>query len=283
MTNIFLKSLRKLKDFAYKYYKGFYRFDCNKYPKTFLAHTHKSEKLVKRKDIKEVIYCFWTGDNEMTENRKRCLDEMKEKMGYPVILITKDNLANYILPKYPLHKAYDFLSAVHKSDYLRVYFMHHYGGGYSDVKTPLNQWKNSFNSLNNDDVWVVGCAEPYGLAVAPPKFKVIEEDYKDLKYDLIKYYRYISWAGSFICRPYTNFTYEWLDRLHEILDREYENLKKNPGKIHGWEYPEYPFYGEVGSAGYTAILAQIFHPLCLKYHRHIKFDKNLLLSFKNYR
>ncbi|MDO4764116.1 MAG: capsular polysaccharide synthesis protein [Flavobacteriaceae bacterium] len=134
MKNTFFKALRKLKDVAYEHYKGFYNFNRDKYPKTFLAYTHKSEKLVKRKDIKEVVYCFWTGDNEITENRKRCLDEMKEKIGYPIVLITKDNLANYILPEHPLHKAYDFLSAVHKSDYLRAYFMHHYGGGTAILK-----------------------------------------------------------------------------------------------------------------------------------------------------
>lgn len=43
-------------------------------------------------------------------------------------------LPYFILPEYPLHKAFEFLSAVHKSDYLRSYLLYHYGGGYSDVK-----------------------------------------------------------------------------------------------------------------------------------------------------
>lgn len=54
-----------------------------------------------------------------------------------------------------------------------------------------------------------------------------------------------------------------MKRLHNILDQEYENLTQNPGKIHGWEDKITP-YGEVGSVGYTSILAQIFHPSMFK-------------------
>lgn len=272
-----------LKSLAYKYYKGFYHFDEKKYSKTFLSHTIHSKKVVSCGSIKKVIYCFWTGDNELTENRKRSLEALKSKIKYPVCLVTKDNLQDYILPDYPLHPAYEYLSFVHRSDYLRAYFMHHYGGGYADVKTPLNDWNGIFKHLENPYVWLIGFSEPYGLAVATPKFKINPSDYKALSFDMIKYFRYISWAGSFVCRPYTNFTYEWMYRLHQILDQESEQLKNNPGKIHGWEDERYTFYGHVGSAGYTAILAQIFHPLCLKYHKHIKFDERILLSFKDYR
>lgn len=40
----------------------------------------------------------------------------------------------FILKDAPLHPSYSFLSGVHRSDYLRCYLMHHYGGGYSDIK-----------------------------------------------------------------------------------------------------------------------------------------------------
>lgn len=78
---------------------------------------------------------FWTNDKgEITPNRFRSLNQFKEISEVDVILITKDNLHEYILPENPLHPSYKYLSAVHRSDYLRTYFMHFYGGGYSDIK-----------------------------------------------------------------------------------------------------------------------------------------------------
>jgi hypothetical protein len=56
------------------------------------------------------------------------------------------------LPEYPLHPAFKYLSYVHKSDYLRSYFMHFYGGGYADIKkySSNNNWKECFNLLNSN-------------------------------------------------------------------------------------------------------------------------------------
>lgn len=76
------------------------------------------------------------------------------------------------------------------------------GGGYSDI-ADLYSAENAFKHLNNKKVWIIGYSEPYGLAVAPTKFKANPDDYKSLTYDLIKHYRYISWADR-SCRPYTN-------------------------------------------------------------------------------
>jgi hypothetical protein len=43
------------------------------------------------------IYCFWTGINEMSENRKKCLEQLKEVSECNVILVTPVNLHEYIL------------------------------------------------------------------------------------------------------------------------------------------------------------------------------------------
>ena len=53
--------------------------------------------------VEKVIYCFWTGDNPLTENRKNGLNSLVEKSKIKVVLITPDNLGNYILPDFPLH------------------------------------------------------------------------------------------------------------------------------------------------------------------------------------
>ena len=60
----------------------------------------------------KVIYCFWTGDNPLTENRKNGLNSLVEKSKIKVVLITPDNLGNYILPDFPLHPAYHYLSYI---------------------------------------------------------------------------------------------------------------------------------------------------------------------------
>jgi len=76
------------------------------------------------------VFVFWTGDNEITENRKRCLNVLHSKTGVEVELIKASELKQYEHPDYPYHPAYHYLSLNHRSDYLRCYFMHVYGGAY---------------------------------------------------------------------------------------------------------------------------------------------------------
>ena len=94
------------------------------------------------------VYCFWTGNNEMSETRKKCLNTIKNT-NLNVILITPDNLNEYI--NEPLHEGYKYLSEVHKADYLRTYFMHFYGGGYTDVKETTEDWLDSVEKLYSDN------------------------------------------------------------------------------------------------------------------------------------
>lgn len=124
--NILTKTLISLKDLAYKHYKGFYTFDKKNYPKTFLSHTPDVPKT--EGEFKKVIYCFWLGGEKMSNDRAECFRDMQQKNSVPIVLVSEDNLEQFIVNGYPLHKAYPYLSAVHKSDYLRAYFMHHYGG-----------------------------------------------------------------------------------------------------------------------------------------------------------
>ena len=49
-------------------------------------------------------------------------------------VIVPGTLAYYLKPDEPLHKSFDLLSSVHKSDYLRAYFVHYRGGAYVDIK-----------------------------------------------------------------------------------------------------------------------------------------------------
>lgn len=244
-----------------------YRYASEKYCNTFLVHDN-NPAMPELKPTPKVIYCFWTGDNELTANRIKGLQRMEAETEMPLKLITPHNLHGYILPEHPLHPGYEFLSAVHRSDYLRCYFMHHYGGGYSDIKPPTASWVNAFLKLDESSKWVAGYPEIGKRVVA----KVKDEN---IKRDLKKYWPLLIGNGSYICRPYTPFTYDWYAELHKRMDMYYDDLKKNPGNIWG-DNEGYPI-------PWTNILGEIFHPLCLKYHKQLIKDKSLMPVLTDYR
>lgn len=114
--------------------------------------------------IERVIYCFWTGTNPMSDSRASALQSLQQVSQVPVILVTPENLDAYVLPDAPLHPSYEHLSLVMRSDYLRAYFMHFHGGGYSDIKNTNHSWVHSFERIDADPLaWVVGyTAQSYG-------------------------------------------------------------------------------------------------------------------------
>lgn len=160
------------------------------------------------------IFVFWTGDNEMSENRKQCLTDLKNVTECEIILITKDNLNEWILEDYPLHKSYPYLSFVHRSDYLRCYFMYHYGGGYSDIKTPLCSWLPAFEYMDtHPDIWMCGFRElPMGT---------VEKVGKSIRKRMLG-------MSAFIMKKDTPIVNEWYETLNSVLDEKYEALKLHP-------------------------------------------------------
>ena len=108
---------------------GFYPFDF------FLQRTADVEQISPCSKVPDRLWCFWTGDNPLTPNRERALQSIREaNRGLRVTLVTPSNLEEHLIDSHPLHEAFPHLSAIHKSDYLRAYFMHHHGGAYSDIK-----------------------------------------------------------------------------------------------------------------------------------------------------
>jgi hypothetical protein len=199
------------------------------------------------------IYCFWTDDTPMTDNRKKCLQNLRDVSKCHVKLITYQMLPQYVLPNYPLHPAYPYLSPVHKADYLRCYFMHFYGGGYADIKLQMGSWLKAFRDM---DLNPTACVNGYQAGgpdnVSDPELK---EKWKEL-----------IGVGQFIIRPQTDFTREWYTALHMILDTHLEQLKQHPAKhpydcaTSGTGYP----------IGYTELLGIPFNQIQHKYrHRTI--------------
>ena len=107
------------------------------------------------------LYSFWVGTNNlvMNENRINSVESLKNNSKVNYILITNENLNDFILSEHPLHPGYQYLSDVHKADYLRTYFMHHHGGGYSDIKPCSWDWNPYFDQIESSDAFGIGAPE----------------------------------------------------------------------------------------------------------------------------
>lgn len=242
-----------------------YKFNKGRYPGLFLQNDYEPMEGIPS-EVKKVIFCFWTGSNEMSENRKRGYNSLLENSGVEVKLVTPENLHEYILPEHPLHPGYEYLSLNHKSDYLRCYFMHFYGGGYQDIKPNYNNWEKAFDKIISSDKYVLGYTELSGLSMGRGQ-GVID---KDLQY----YYKSCVGTGGFICRSNTKFTSEWYHDLIRRMDLFYDELKKYPGDAKG-RNKGYPI-------PLLALASQMWAPLCLKYKNNIIHDNTVLPELTNY-
>jgi hypothetical protein len=191
------------------------------------------------------IYCFWTGRNEMSETRKSSLEQIRKVSECNVILVTPDNLSEYILPDVPLHPSYEFLSETHKSDFLRTYFMNFHGGGYSDIKRTTGSWVQSFADLaEKEDKWIIGYQELEGGVGYGPA---------------VNDWRSLVGNCAYICKPNTPLTNEWYNSMIKLLDERLERLRAHPAKFpqdrwmhNGSQYP----------IEWNEMLGRIFHRVC---------------------
>ena len=252
----------------YKYYTLYfdkYGYNDDLYEDCFLSNIKKDNSKILFQ-APEIIYVFWTGDNELTENRKVGLQSIIDKSGIEVCLVTPKNLDQYILEKFPLHPAYKYLSLIQKSDYLRCYFMFHHGGGYADIKQCLNSWKGMFKELNNSDKWCIGKREKNIGGIPKLEGKIGRDCYK--------YHNNIISNGAYIYKPNSPIAQEWIDEIHARLDFYMNELIKNPGD-------------DFGSGNYPipwAFLAgHIMAPLILKYHDKVIPLDIALYSSQEYR
>ncbi len=213
--------------------------------------------------ISKKLYTLWTGDNPMPERRLRALESLSNT-GLDVCLITQHNLSQYIHPDAPIHECYPYLSAIHRADYMRTYLMHHFGGGYADIKFTDSDWTNAHKELSESDAYCVGYQEIgwRGVAIVRNPFT-----YARL---LINHQQLIG-NGAYLFRPQTALTYEWFSQLTNRLNYLRPALLKNPAR-----HPEDYFGRNLdGSRSrypvrWTFLLGDIFHPLCLKYASKIK-------------
>lgn len=201
--------------------------------------------------VKPVIYTFWTGYNRMSKQRQKCLNSIFMNTECHVLLITPDNLNNFILKDHPLHKSYPYLSLTHKADFLRTYFMNFHGGGYTDIKQTNCSWINCFDQLNrNTNIWGIGYPEVEGFVGYQP----VSNNWRDIVGNC-----------AYIFKPNTPFTNEWYNEMIKLLDRKYHLLKKNPAK-----YPQDKAENNTGyPIEWNEMLGRIFHKYNYKYKDYI--------------
>jgi len=239
-------------------------------------------------DKKYKIYCWWLNKEDMSENRKSSLEKLKNLSECEIIFITRDTLQHYILPEYPLHEGFKYLSEIQQGDYLKCYFMHHYGGGYSDIKQTIGSWVPFFDRLySNHDLYAIGYQEREVGHVARLENCILKPSDSKFCRDFTLSDDGLSWSsehirnnwfklignGNFICKKNTPLTKDWWDGLNEKMDGYLEYLKQNPAK---WGRDCYnhinPTTGEKSNypIKWAVLNGNIFHPLTLKYSSNIE-------------
>jgi len=207
-------------------------------------------------DVPKKLYCFWTGNNPMSEKRKTCLKNL-EKTGMEVILVTSENLPQYLVE--PLHRCYKYLSETHKADYLRTYFMHFHGGAYCDIKTPTKDWIAAYNELLKDKTKYANGTKEIGGGVPDIHGDLALNEILQREFDKL-----IS-LGGFIFRKNTPYTQEWYKNLMIKMDQIADKLEKYPSTCPQQTYSDgYPY-----PLRWAELLGEIFHPVCYKYKDRI--------------
>jgi hypothetical protein len=150
---------------------------------------------------KAPLWQCWTGNNPLPPYMALCHETVKKWNDpyFHVVLVTPDNVHHFLQD---IHPAYDFLSYVHRADYLRVMLLYHYGGMYLDMDTiglsPLKDELHISKSVDivgyNGQQW----GELWGFsALGPVKrhchlYKVWKDEMHalfDQKYALIRSFR----------------------------------------------------------------------------------------------
>lgn len=223
--------------------------------------------------IPKVIWCYWAG-GPMNPARTKSFELLVANIGVTICLVNKENVRTFVLAKNPLHPAFEYLSAVHQSDYLRAYFLHNYGGGWHDVKATLVSFEKVWDHFSDPNTFLVGKPELKGGPAT-----VLDSDGRwmpDYWQELVST---VAWVG----RPNTPFSNALLKNMETHLDLNFESLKQNPG-IHPREKkleakgllskilktidfrlkgknPDYPLQ--------WTFFGNFFHPLNYKYKNHV--------------
>jgi len=236
----------------------------NKNDQITISTSQELNAILQADEVPRIIWSFWY-NGSMNENRTRSFELMKTYLEVPVCLVTKANLHEFVHPEYPIHQAFDYLSDVHKSDYLRIYLLHLYGGGWHDIKPTMVSYKPVWDEFNDSGVYFVGKPEIKG---GPAKVNDINGLW------MPKYWKYLVATNRWVGRANTPLTQEMFREVILLLDENLNELRKNPARhpydkkrslIKRWlrfKKNNYPLQ--------WTVFGNIFHPLNYKYQQNIK-------------
>ena len=199
----------------------------------------------------------------MTPQRTAALFTIFQNTHCPFVFLNCYSMHNWERSDAPFHPAFEFLSDTHKADYLRCYLMHHYGGGYTDIKQTFARWDNLFETLKNSSKLGLGYTElgPDSVAQLPG----------ELGYELKENYQSLIGLCAFIFKKDTELTNRWYQRTHDLLNCKYDALRANPAR-HQQDQSGAQFSdGTVSSypLKWTELLGDIFHPLIYEFRTEI--------------
>lgn len=147
-------------------------------------------------------------------NRQRSLREW-QKLGFEArVLSESDVYAMDRRGELDLHPGFKFLTAVHKSDYLRSEFMFRYGGLYSDIKPPPRGIFAKTVRAVKRGVPFAGYRE-VSFSGVPPACTL----------DVRKNWRRLAGNCHFYFQPGTIFARHWNERVQLALDDKIEALQ----------------------------------------------------------
>lgn len=195
------------------------------------------------------LFVFWFGD-EMSSDRTACLKSIQKNSNVDVELINEKNLNQW---SNDLHQGFEYLSSTHKSDYLRSYFMFHYGGGYTDIKRCEFDWNPYFKMLEESSYDFIGYHEVNKNDICIQELR----------------HSFLSIAGptQFIFKKNSNFAKEWFFETNKKLDNIFDVLKDNPGTYHpraetnGVQGEKGLYKGSLYPLKWNDLLGKIFHQL----------------------
>lgn len=221
------------------------------------------------------IFGFWTGDNDLPAKRRAGLATFPET-GLEPVLVTADTLGDWIRPEHPLHAAYPLLTPIHRADYLRGYFMYHYGGGYSDVKRQGGSWLPAVERvLASRRLLGAGYREIRGASAGLERDAggnihllrwQVSPALARLAIDVMRAARpLLIGNGAFYFKPQTGFARAWLAEAERRLDRLLPALRANPPKGIRDRLGGLPGVPSTYPLPWQHILGEIVHPLALFY------------------
>lgn len=220
-----------------------------------------------------IVWCYWSGP-KMSENRKKSFQYLIKNIGAPVYLITPQNLPSLVKPDFPLHPAFEYLSAVHKSDYIRAYILHHYGGAWHDVKATNVSFEKTWDLFVDKNIWMIGSPEIKNGA-APV--------YDTAGRYMLDYYKELISVPRWIGRAYTDLSLASLTGINKDLNENLETLAQHPAKHPREKYiaPKNKLHNMLIWAKQLAsgrnpkyplpwtLFGNSFHPAVLEFRKHV--------------